>query len=144
MDQRRVRTIVGVALGVLLVIGFGASRLLAGLPADGGGGPPPCDEAIAWDDTDGVVGRSAAVVGPVADAAFAPDVGGEPTFLNLGAAHPDPDRFDIVVYADVREGFADRLEERFVGRTVCVRGEVREREGVPQIVLDHPSLLTER
>ena len=138
------RTVVGVGLGVLLVIGFGASRLLAGLPGDGGGGPPPCDEAIAWDEAGAAVGRSAAVVGPVAEATFAPEVGGEPTFLNLGGAHPDPDRFDVVVYADVRDRLADDLEDRLVGTTVCVRGDVRERDGVPQIVLDHPSHLVER
>ena len=144
MDERRVRNVVGVALGVLLVVGFGASRLLGGLPDGGGSAPPGCDDAVAWDDADQVVGQQAAIVGPVASANHEPDVGGAPTFVNLGGVHPDPERFDVVIYEDVRAAFDPPPEDAFEGADVCVRGEVDERDGVPQIVLERREWLTER
>ena len=144
MDERRVRNVVGVVLGVLLVVGFGASRLLGGLPDGGGSAPPGCDDAVAWDDAAQVVGQQAAIIGPVASANHEPDVGGAPTFVNLGGVHPDPERFDVVIYEDRREAFDPPPEEALAGAEVCVRGEVDERDGVPQIVLERREWLTER
>jgi hypothetical protein len=72
----------------------------------------------------------------VAAATHAPDVGGAPTFVNLGNAHPDPERFDVVIYAQARAGFERPPEAALPGRTVCAVGDVRLRDGVPQIVVD--------
>jgi hypothetical protein len=71
-------------------------------------------------------------------------VGGGPTFLNLGNPHPDPDRFDVVIYEDVRPAFDQPPEEAFAGAEVCVEGRVRDREGVPQIVLRGPAFIEHR
>ncbi|GEM_PF-3205234 len=138
MEERRRGNLVGIVLGVLLVVGFGLSRVLGGVMGEPG---PTCDDPVLWEDAAGEVGRSSAIVGPVVAASFEPDVGGAPTFLNLGNEHPDPDRFDVVIYEEVRERFATAPEEELVGEYVCVLGEVRDRDGVPQIVLNGPGWL---
>jgi hypothetical protein len=144
MDRERVRTIAGIGLGVVLVVGFGLSRVLGGATGGGGsdGTAAACEEPIAWSDAASVVGERAAVAGPVAAASYEPDVGGSPTFLNLGNAHPDDDRFDAIIYEDVRDRMQEAPEEVFPGLQVCIHGEVRDRDGVPQIIVDHPSDIT--
>ena len=130
--RRRLANVLGVALGVVLVLGFGLGRVV-------GGGPDPaatCDDPVVWHEAEAHIGQDAAVVGPVAAVRTVEEVGGAPTFVNLGSAHPDPGRFDIVIYADVRSEFDASPEELFGDREVCVVGHVRERDGVAQIVLD--------
>ncbi len=109
---------------------------LARVLGDVGGGAASCADPTPWREAAALEGASAAVVGQVAAATYAPDVGGEPTFVNLGNPHPDPDRFDVVVYADARDGFDVPPEEALPGETICVVGEIRLRDGVPQIVVD--------
>ncbi len=130
---------VGVVLATLLIVGFGLSRVLGGVT-----GEPvaTCDLPIAWQDAGEVVGEASAIVGPVAAASYEPEVGGRPTFVNLGNAYPDPDRFDVVIYEDVRTRFADPPEALLPGEHVCVRGRVRDRDGVPQIVLEGPGWIS--
>lgn len=132
-SRRRWGNVGGIVLAVALVLGFGLARVLGGVPD-----PPTstCDDPIPWDAAASVEGETAAIAGPVAAASFQPDVGGAPTFLNLGNAHPDPDRFDVVIYEDVREGFEQPPEEAFEGEVVCVQGRVRDRDGVPQMILE--------
>jgi hypothetical protein len=142
--RRRVRTIAGVGAAIVLVVAFGASRLLGGMDGLSSGPASTCEDPVAWDEAAEVVGEHAAVEGPVTAASFEPDVGGGPTFLNLGAAHPETPRFDVVIYEDLRDGFDGPPEEVFEGVRVCAQGRVDERDGVPQIVLDAPGLLERR
>lgn len=130
--RRHPRMLAGVmAAGVVAVV-------LARVVGDvGGGDPVRCDDPLAWEEAGTAIGEEAAVAGPVADVTHAPDVGGQPTFVNLGAAHPGEPRFDVVVYAEVAEQLDHPLEELH-GQVVCAVGEVRERDGVPQIVVDLP------
>lgn len=142
MDSRRVRTVVGLGVAVLLFVGFGVGRLFGGVNPFGDTAAPTCDDPLAWDRADRAVGQPAAVAGPVVAATHAPDVGGAPTFLNLGNPHPEEPRFDVVIYEDVRERFDAAPEQALAGVEVCVQGRVRDRDGVPQIVLDGPAMLT--
>lgn len=135
MEEPRKGNLVGIVLGVLLVAGFGLSRVLGGVMGEPA---PTCDDPITWQDAEQEVGRSSAIVGQVVDANFEPDIGGAPTFLNLGNAHPQPERFDVVIYEDVRERFDRAPEDALLEEYVCVLGEVRERDGVPQIILQGP------
>lgn len=137
----RVRTILGIGVAVVLVVGFGLSRVLGGT---GTSQVATCDDPVAWHSAGEVVGSVAAVAGPVAAASYAPDVGGGPTFVNLGNAHPDPDRFDVVIYEDLRPAFDQPPERAFLGTEICVEGRVRDRDGVPQIVLQGPAFVQER
>lgn len=121
------------------VLAIAVARLFGEL---GGSGPPVrCDEPIAWDEAAEAVGRSAAVVGPAVAVTRAEDVGGQPTFINLGAPHPEQPRFDVVVYDDVATRFDEPLAS-LAGETVCAVGEVRGRDGVPQTIIDAPPQLT--
>lgn len=124
-----------VGVGVLAVA---AARVAGEL---GDRAPPArCEEPIPWDQAADSVGRSAAVVGPVAEVTRAADVGGQPTFINLGAAHPERPRFDVVVYDDVAARFEEPLTG-LAGETVCAIGEVGQRDGVPQTIIDAPPQL---
>lgn len=73
-----------------------------------------------------------------------PEVDGGPTFLNVGNPHPDPDRFDVVIFEDIRDRFDRPPEDLFDGRDICVLGRVRDRDGVPQIILDNPGWISTR
>jgi hypothetical protein len=141
MIRQRLLTGLGVLAAVLLGVGFGLSRTIGGVPD----APlSTCDDPTPWEAAADLVGERAAIVGVVAAAAYEPDVGGEPTFVNLGNAHPDPDRFDAVIYPDVRERFDEPPEDMLPGVEVCVQGEIRDRDGVPQIIVDNRAMLQER
>jgi hypothetical protein len=140
MVRHRVLTFLGVALAVLVGVGFGLSRTVGSVPD---APVTTCEDPLDWRRAGEVVGARAAVAGEVVAGTHASEVAGSPTFLNLGSPHPDPDRFDIVIYPDVRERFDTPPEDAFTGRRVCVQGEVRDREGVPQIILDNRAMLQE-
>ncbi len=138
MESRQRRNLAGIVLGVLLVVGFGLSRVLGGISGEPGA---TCEDPVAWHQAMEEVGESSAIVGEVVSANHEPDIGGSPTFLNLGNAFPDDDRFDVVIYEDVRDRFEEAPGDTLVGEYVCILGEVRERDGVPQIVLQGPGWL---
>lgn len=130
------RILKGVAIGVVVLVvgaGMAASRMPGGLPT--GGGDASCSDPVAWDEAATHDGQRVAVTGPVADATYEPDVEGEPTFVNVGNTYPDGDRFDVVIFPDVRAQRAAPPENELPGERVCVIGEVDVRDGVPQIVL---------
>ncbi|QBI20947.1 hypothetical protein ER308_16115 [Egibacter rhizosphaerae] len=142
-SRRRWGNIAGIALGVVLVIGVGFGRIGGTLPIGGDTDPrASCDDPVAWDAVDGhEVGTEVAVEGPVEAASTEPDLGGAPTFLNLGNAYPDEPRFDVVVYESEREGLGFDPEQALPGERICAVGELDERDGVPQIVLPAPGSL---
>lgn len=130
--RRQIANILGVALGVVLVVGFGLGRVIGGAPSP----PASCDDPTPWQRASDHVGEEAAVVGPVAEVRTVEDVGGAPTFVNVGAPHPEPERFDIVIYEDVRAELGADPAQQLADEEVCVVGRLRERDGVPQVVLD--------
>lgn len=123
----------------LLVLAFFLARHFV---VDGGGGVP--DDAPTYTAREAAdhVGEAARVCGTVADAAYRPRIGGSPTFLNFGAPHPDAD-FTVVIWSEARARFDVPPESGFRGRRICVSGRIREHEGRPQIVLEHPSQVTD-
>jgi hypothetical protein len=139
--MRRLRSGPGLAIGMAALALAVAGARLFGQTAEHGGS---CEAPLAWDQAAGRAGQQAAVEGRVAATAYVPDVGGEPTFLNLGNPHPNPQRFDVVIYGDLREGFDASPENQFADRDVCVVGRVRLRDGVPQIVLRSPAAIITR
>ena len=76
--------------------------LLDGLP---GARPAPpeadklCSDAVpwreVWEEPEAYSGKTVAVTGTVAGAAFAPGIEGKPTFLNIGNPHPRTPRFEL-------------------------------------------------
>lgn len=129
-----------------MVIGLGLGRMGDTLPIGGDSGErASCDDPVAWDEVRlDDVGREVAVEGPVAAATTEPDVGGAPTFVNLGNPFPSEPRFDVVIYEDVRDGLDADPEDALPGEVICAAGELDARDGVPQIVLPSPLSLEVR
>lgn len=131
------------ALVAAILMGIG--RLGSGLIDQSGPGSvpePDCAEAIAWDEAADHEGSQETVRGPVAGARYAEDVSGQPTFLNVGRDHPDPERFTVVIWGDERVHFDQDPEMLFAGQEICVAGEIQMHEGSPQIVLGGPGAIT--
>jgi hypothetical protein len=130
--------------GVLMVM-FAIGRVGSGLLGGTGSAPvpePDCGGAIAWDAAATYVGETVTIRGPVVGTAYVPQTSGEPTFLNVGHDHPNPDRFTVVIWNDVRAQFPDRPEALFASAEICVAGEVRMHEGSPQIELAGADAIT--
>ena len=85
-----------------------------------------------------MIGRVATVKGRVAGAFFASSSNGSPTFLNLGVDYPNPRRFTVVIWGRYRARFGSP-ERRYSGRTICVRGLIRNYRGGAQIHATSPA-----
>ncbi len=136
---RQSRWLIVAALVVAILMGIG--RIGSGLIDQSGSGSAPdpdCTEAIAWDEAADHEGSEETVRGRVEGARYVEDAGGQPTFLNVGRDHPDPDRFTVVIWSDVRIQFDQDPEMLFQGQEICVAGEIQMHDGSPQIVLDNP------
>ncbi len=108
-----------------------------------------CSDAVEWSSVaanpNRYRGAVFAVTGTVASAVFARHVDGRPTFLNIGAPHPQRPRFEAVIWDEHRGSFLDRypggVEVMLEGQRICVAGMVNMHDGVPQIELRSPSQL---
>lgn len=94
---------------------------------------------IAWNKAEECIGIEATVCGPVMDTKWATGSNGKPTFLNLGRSYPDPDRFTVVIWEEYRCNFPEPPEKMYIGKTICVSGEVEEYKDSPQIEVRYPS-----
>jgi hypothetical protein len=83
-----------------------------------------------------VVGSVATVCGLVHSVTM-PQVGGYPTYLNFEEAHPNQP-FAVVIWASDRRVFPLPIREMYTRQQICVRGEIRDHEGTPQMTLRSP------
>lgn len=132
--------------GVLLLVAL-AFLLARVIPGDGGGdeAPPveadlPTHEAA---DAGDHVGQLARVCGTVESASWAREIGGRPTFLNLGRPYPDQ-LFTVVIWGEDRARFDAPPERRWAGRRICVAGRITTHEGTPRIVVRRPEQIGAR
>ena len=79
-------------------------------------------------------GEQATVCGEVVSARYANTSKGEPTFLNLDKAYPNP-LFTIVIWGNNRSKFG-APEEAYMGKRICVSGKISAYDGVPEIIAD--------
>lgn len=100
-----------------------------------------CAEPLPWSAARERVGDVVAIAGPVTRVAMRDDVRGRPVFITMGQAFPSRQRVDLVIWQDDRARFLPLLEQGLEGRDVCAFAEVREREGIPQLVLRNPGEL---
>jgi endonuclease G len=75
----------------------------------------------------------------VEGATFASSTRSQPTYLNVGKAFPEPDRFSVVIFGDDRPNFRRPPEDTYEGKEIAVAGEVSEFRGVPQVIVNHPN-----
>lgn len=99
----------------------------------------PCAGAISWHEARDHAGERATVAGPVAETFYDAASNGQPTFLNLGAGYPDPDRVTVLIWGDDRGEFPDPPETAYAGKTICVSGEIELSQGVAEIVVFTPA-----
>jgi hypothetical protein len=88
------------------------------------------------------VGKDATVCGKVASAAYAIQVVGRPTFLNLERPYPNQP-FTVVIWGTERSRFSPPPEKAYDGKRICVSGTVRVfQDEPPRIVVTKPSQIT--
>lgn len=95
--------------------------------------------AISWQEASQHAGETVMVYGPVREVDYASTSNGQPTFVDLGAAYPDPSRVTIVIWGEDRGAFPDNPETMYAGKTLCVTGELYIHEGVCNIKVTSPS-----
>ena len=100
-----------------------------------------CENSLWWRDAREHVGAWATVRGMVVDSRFAVDGEGQPTFLDLGNAYPDPDRFTVRIWGRDRVNFAAPPEQTYRNRTICVTGVIDTSVGSPGVDVTQPSSL---
>ncbi len=96
-------------------------------------------QGIDWSDAGSYIGEYITVCGPVVDSKYATSTGGSPTFINIGKAYPDPDRFTILIWGDDRDKFSNPPESYYYQESICVNGLVEEYKGGLEIVVSDPS-----
>lgn len=104
---------------------------------------PPVDW-IEWAQAIHHSGENLTVCGLVVSAHFASDSNGQPTFLNIGKAYPDPQRFTVVIWGRNRGSFDPVPEEAYLEQEICVTGEIELYQGIPEIEVKSPMQITFR
>lgn len=95
-------------------------------------------ETIQWDEAYQYLEQHVNICGPVVDSHFAASTDGQPTFLNLGKAYPEPDRFTVLIWGSNLESFPFNPDEYYLGKTICVNGKIVEYEGSYEIEARRP------
>lgn len=97
---------------------------------------------INWDEAKQYVGEEVTVCGPVMGSHYAQSSNGQPTFLNLGADYPDPNRFVVLIWGQHRMKFPTNPEIYFKDQTICVTGKVTIYDGLAEIMVDDPVMIS--
>lgn len=103
--------------------------------------PSWCRNPTNWASAAQKIGEQSAVIGRVSAVNYRPDLDGQPTWISIGRAFPDRDRFDIIIWGRNRSSLSNVLSNIDVGKTVCVRGLISEYRGVVQLELSDPGQL---
>lgn len=97
------------------------------------------DGVISWEDASDHVGEVVTVDGEVMGASYASGSNGGPTFVDLGADYPDPDRVSVVVWGEDRHRFSGAPESIYLGEHLRVTGEIYLYNGACNIKVTSPS-----
>ena len=96
--------------------------------------------AISWEEASSHIGERVSVCGEVKDWEYRSGSNGRPTYIDMGTAYPNRSRVTIVIWEEDRDAFPGILDNTgYVGKTVCVTGEIYEYEGVCYIKAESPS-----
>ena len=100
-----------------------AALIGSGSSTSGGASGIP-DGAIEWTEASSHIGEIVTVHGPVKDSSFLNESNEQPTYIDIGAAYPDGSRVSMVVWGEDRGNFPGEPESMYLGKTVCVTGEL--------------------
>lgn len=101
--------------------------------------PKAPEGAIDWREAAQHVGKTVTICGPVAGSTYADESNGQPTYIDLGISYPDTSRVSMVVWGEDRGSFSEPPEDMYLGRTVCVTGEVYIYGGACNVKVQSPS-----
>ena len=101
--------------------------------------PKPQPTGIPWDQAKYHIGERTTVYGPVVSTKWATSSKGQPTFINLGNAYPNQNRFQAIIWVQNRGNFSFAPESYYSGKTISVTGLIVDYEGVPEIEVTSPS-----
>ena len=87
-------------------------------------------DVVYWPVAKMHVGEEQYVCGLVANTYYASDTDGKPTFIDMGSAYPDPNRFTVVVWGRNRINFPENFEDYLYQKELCFKGFVYLHEGV--------------
>lgn len=96
-------------------------------------------DTILWNDAHNFIGQTKKVCGNVVRTTFAQNTTGQPTYLDVGRAYPDPTRLSIVIWGNQRANFSTPPEKMYRNKTICVNGTIRTYQGVAQIEVKTPA-----
>ena len=104
--------------------------------------PPgaPADVAFTPEQAKAHLGELATIRGTVASAKYASSSRGQPTFLNLDRPYPQQ-IFTVVIWDTDRPQFGTP-ETEYLGKRICVTGQIESYRGTPEIVVKEKSQLT--
>lgn len=103
-----------------------------------------CKNPIRWSEAKSFIGRDIYLIGPLLDTKFKPNVVGQPTYIDVGAEYPNPNRLQLIVWGanrgnvtvrNFKPGWREVEGEviPYYPPDVCVKGTVSMYKGVPQI-----------
>lgn len=96
-------------------------------------------DTISWNDARNFIGQTKKVCGNVVRTTYAENTTGQPTYLDVGRAYPDPTRLSIVIWGNQRANFSTPPETMYRNKTICVNGIIRTYQGVVQIEVKTPA-----
>jgi hypothetical protein len=96
-------------------------------------------DTISWNDASHFVNQSKTVCGTVVRTTFAQTSNGQPTFLDLGRAYPDPARFSVLIWGNQRANFPSPPETLYRGKTICVTGKIVTYQGTLEMEARTPA-----
>jgi len=83
------------------------------------------------------IGEKATVCGEVASTHYAERTKGSPTFINVDKPYPEQ-VFTILIWGSDRPKFGNP-DRTYMGKRICVTGDIRDYKGVPEIIAYQPS-----
>jgi hypothetical protein len=100
---------------------------------------PSGSDTITWNDAGNFVGQTKTVCGAVVRTTFAQNSNGQPTYLDLGRAYPDPKRFSVLIWGNQRGNFPSPPETLYRSQTICVTGKIVTYQGTLEMEVRTPS-----
>ena len=88
---------------------------------------------ISWQEAEQYIGEEVVVTGEIVDSYNS----GEVVFLNF--AHNYEQSLSAVIFASDEYKFAVEAEDYFLNQQVRIRGEIKEHQGAPEIVIEDPT-----
>ena len=104
--------------------------------------PVFAQKEIKIEDAGNHVGDTVKICSKIFGGKFLESSKDTPTFLNAGGNYPNAP-LTLVIWGDARKQFANKPEEYYAGKTVCVTGKIELYRGKPQIVISNESQIRE-